>query len=75
MDTRARKFMSTETGLSLRAQLEEIEESLKYNTASTYYGVDVNGQTFTDRQLIYMSQYPNLNYEQYISNLKLKIKI
>lgn len=75
MNNRANSFMTSETGTLLRTELEKMAKSKLYNTKSIYSAFDKDGLTFVDRNMRYMSQYPNLNYEQYISNLKLKTKI
>jgi len=45
-----------------------------YNTRTTYSTLDTNGMTFVQKHMNYMSQFPNMNYRQYISNLRLMTK-
>ncbi len=60
----------------LRSELVKMARSKKYNIQSSYYSTnDKNGLTFVDKHMKYMSQFPALNCEQYISNLKLMTKI
>ena len=49
-------------------------QSEDYNTRSTYSPSDKNGINFVDKHMKYMSNYPNLNCQQYIKNLKLMTK-
>jgi hypothetical protein len=59
----------------LRVQLIEMTHDEKYNTNTTYSTSDKDGLTFVEKHMRYMSLYPNLNFEQYMSNLRLKTKI
>ena len=67
--------MKSNKGVELRTELMKMTESKQYNTKSMYSTSDVNGLTFVDKHMRYMSQYPALNCEQYLSNLKLMTKI
>ena len=46
-----------------------------YNTRTTYSTSDKDGISFVEKHMEYMGLYPNLDHQQYISNLKLKTKI
>ena len=52
-----------------------MEKSLLYNTKSIYSTKEKGGVSFVEKHLNYMSQYPALNCQQYVSNLKLMTKI
>lgn len=67
--------MNSSRGLELRDELVKMTESKNYNTQSTYSTIDKDGLTFVDKHMRYMSQFPLLNCEQYLSNLKLKTKV
>ncbi len=74
MNTRTKAFSESERGITLRNTLLEMVENKLYNTATSYSTTDANGLSFVEKHMKYMSQYPNLNCEQYISNLKLMSK-
>lgn len=75
MNTRTKLFIASERGKLLRIELLRMTKSRAYNTKSTYSTLDATGLTFVEKHMRYMSQYPTLNYEQYISNVKLMTKI
>lgn len=74
MNTRAKAFFESEIGKLLRQELIEMTQSEKYNTRSTYSVHAADGMNFVDKHMKYMSQFPNLNTNQYVSNLKLMTK-
>lgn len=74
MNTRTKSFTESEEGKLLRQTLTEMTQNKQYNTRTTYSTNDANGLSFVDKHMRYMSQYPNLNYAQYVSNLKLITK-
>lgn len=74
MNTRAKSFSESEEGKLLRQTLVEMTQNKQYNTRTTYSTNDVNGLSFVDKHMRYMSQYPNLDCAQYVSNLKLITK-
>ena len=45
--------------------------SKEYNTSTSYSTFDPKGLGFVEKQMKYMSQYPNMNHAQYVSNLKI----
>lgn len=57
-----------------RKELAKMVKSQQYNTRSTYSTHDVNGLNFVEKHMKYMSQFPDLNCLQYVSNLKLMTK-
>lgn len=75
MDIRTERFMKTERGIALHATLTSMARSKHYKTETSYSPGYKNGQSFVMKQMAYMSQYPDLNYNQYVSNLKLKTRI
>lgn len=74
MNTRTKSFAESEEGKLLRQTLIEMTENKQYNTRTTYSTYDTNGLNFVDKHMRYMSQYPNLDCAQYVSNLKLITK-
>lgn len=74
MNTRIKSFSESERGVLLREELMKMTQSEDYNTLTSYSTVDPNGMSFVEKHMKYMSQYPSLNCEQYISNLKLMSK-
>lgn len=63
----------------LQAALERMEADntmstpTSYTPNSTLYPDHV--LTFTDKHLLYLKQHPKLNAEQYLANLRLKVRI
>jgi len=74
MNTRIKSFSDSERGTLLREELVKMTQSKDYNTLTSYSTVDPNGLTFVEKHMKYMSQYPTMNHEQYVSNLKLMSK-
>lgn len=67
-------FFESEEGVWLRNELTQMVKNTGYNTRSTYTAVSSDELLFIDKHMNYMSNYPNLNHRQYLSNLKLKTK-
>lgn len=74
MSTRLKAFSESEQGNIVRKELIKMAKSQAYNTSKTYSTNDPRGLSFVDQQMKYMSQYPGMNYTQYVSNLKVKTK-
>lgn len=74
MNTRTKAFFESEVGKLARQELIKMTQSKKYNTHTTFSVHDTNGMSFVDKHMKYMSQFPNLNTVQYVSNLKLMTK-
>ena len=74
MNTRLKAFLESEQGGIVRNELIKMVASEDYNTATAYSVDDPRGLSFVDGQMRYMSQYPTMNYTQYIANLKIKTK-
>lgn len=74
MDTRTKAFFESEGGKAQYAELMSMTESDDYNTTKSYTTLDANGLSFVKKHMKYMSQYPNMNHAQYVSNLKLMTK-
>ncbi len=68
-------FFESEEGIWLRNELTQMVKSTDYNTRSTYTALSSDELLFIDKHMNYMSNYPSLNYKQYLSNLKLKTKL
>jgi hypothetical protein len=75
INTRTKQFFVSEKGVLLRDELVKMTKSKQYNTKSMYSTTDKTGRTFVDKHMIYMSQYPTLNHQQYISNLRVMTRI
>lgn len=74
MNTRAKAFYESEKGVLARKELVSMTESEQYRTRSTYSSQIASQRSFVDKHMKYMSQFPDLNCAQYISNLKLMTK-
>jgi hypothetical protein len=68
-------FFESDEGKTLRKELVMMTESKQYKTLSMYSTIDIDGQSFVDKHMRYMSQFPAMNRDQYVSNLKLMTKI
>jgi hypothetical protein len=68
-------FFNSEEGMELRSELVRMTQSDEFATRTMYSTNDKDGLTFVDKHMRYMSLYPALNRQQYISNLKLMTKI
>jgi len=68
-------FFESEEGVWLRNELLSMVKSSDYNTRSTYTTQSSDQLLFVDKHMNYMSNYPNINRKQYLSNLKLKTKM
>lgn len=70
--------ITEEQELYIRAMLHDMELNTSYNTVSSYGANQTlypdNVMSFTDKHLSYIKSHPNLDPEQYLSNLRLKIK-
>lgn len=77
INLRTKQFSETVGGSYLHEELLKMAKSKHYNTRSMYTTLDTdnNQQTFVEKHMKYASQFPNLNYAQYVSNLKLMTKI
>ena len=75
MNPRMKTFSASDAGQLVREELVAMTKSSSYNTATSYSSTDPSGLTFVDKQMKYMSQYPTMNYHQYVSNLKMKTRV
>jgi hypothetical protein len=73
--TQRKTFFESSEGIWLRSELIAMVASTDYNTRSTYTALSNDALLFVDKHMNYMSNYPNLNHRQYLSNLKLKTKL
>ncbi len=71
MNTRLKAFSESEQGILIRKELVSMAKSKEYNTSSSYSSLDLSGLSFVEKQMRYMSQYPNMNFAQYVANLKI----
>ena len=71
MDARTKAFFESDKGKAQHTELVGMTKSDDYNTANSYTTIDPNGLSFVKKHMKYMSQYPNMNHAQYVSNLKL----
>jgi hypothetical protein len=74
MNTRTKAFTESEAGKLAHEELMKMAQSKQYTTRTMYSTQDTNGMSFVDKHMKYMSQFPNLNCQQYVSNLKLMTK-
>lgn len=75
VDLRTKAFTTSQQGLLIRQELINMVLSKKYNTVTSYSVLDVNGLSFVDKQMRYMSRYPTMNHMQYVANLKVMTRI
>lgn len=75
MNNRTTTFFASEEGKQLRDQLTKMTEDDAYNTRTMYSTSEKDGMTFVDKHMKYMGLYPNLNRQQYVSNLRLMTKL
>ena len=68
-------FFKSEKAQSLRAELVMMVESPEYNTKPLYSTTESEGSQFVEKHMNYMGGFPNMDHQQYVSNLKLKTKI
>jgi hypothetical protein len=68
-------FFESDEGVWLRNELARMVESGNYNTRSTYTAASTDKLLFIDKHMNYISNYPNIDRRQYVSNLKLKTKL
>jgi len=63
----------------LQAALQRLEADETMFTPATYTANGVlhpdHLQSFTEKHLLYLKQFPKMNAEQYLANLRLKIRI
>ncbi|HEX6416657.1 MAG TPA: hypothetical protein VFZ62_03970 [Candidatus Saccharimonadales bacterium] len=74
MNSRTKTFFESEQGILARKELMKMTTSEQYRTRSMYSSQDASQRSFVDKHMKYMSQFPDLNCPQYISNLKLMTK-
>jgi hypothetical protein len=67
-------FFESEEGVWLRNELTLMTTNGDYNARSTYTAASADKLLFVDKHMNYMSNYPNMNHRQYLSNLKLKTR-
>lgn len=73
-------YFNSEEGTAVREQLHQMELDTNYETKVSSYTAD--GGTYPDNQipfiekhLAYLTTHPGVNPEQYLSNLRLKLRI
>lgn len=74
VNPRAKAFSESAQGILIRKELVKMAKSKDYNTVTMYSVVDPNGQSFVEKQMRYMSQFPTINHAQYVANLKVMTK-
>jgi hypothetical protein len=72
MSPRTKAFSQSKQGISIRKELIEMASSKEYGTPSSYSPDGSTGLSFVEKHMKYMSQYQNMNYQLYVSNLKLR---
>jgi hypothetical protein len=75
MTLRQQDFLDSAAGMAAKSDLKVMAESPDYNTQSQFSSRMVDGMPFVDRHMQYLCDHPNLNPQQYISNLRLMTKI
>lgn len=71
---RQQQFFSSDKANQVRIQLNLIVKNSKYNTSPSTLG-NLEGLSFVDKHLLYLSLHPNLDIWGYLSNLRVKIKL
>jgi len=74
MNARTKTFIESEQGILAHKELVKMTQSDQYRTRSMYSSQDASERSFVDKHMKYMSQFPDMNCPQYISNLKLMTK-
>jgi hypothetical protein len=72
-------FLETEEGQTMQRQLQLMVESTEYNTASTYSPNTAvypdNLMPFEDKHLNYFLNYPYIDANMYVANLRVRTHI
>jgi hypothetical protein len=69
MSSSQKRFYSSEQCLMARKALQQLVDSPEYTTGSDYFSGNALG--FVDRHLYYLSTHPTVQFEGYLSNLKI----
>jgi len=69
------KFLASDTAKEARKELMKMMDDPGFNTTSTYSPSSVERMLFVDKHMKYLGQHPNLNPQQYLSNLRLMTRI
>lgn len=69
------KYLGSEEAQLALEQLQIMEQSPEYKTESSYSPSSEERLSFVDKHVKYLSTHQSLNYQHYISNLKLMTKI
>lgn len=72
-------FYASEEALAIKAVLLRMDADDNYNTPSSYSADSASYENniipFVDKHMRYLQAHPNLNMQQYISNLRLMSRI
>jgi hypothetical protein len=73
-------YFNSEEGTRIRERLHQMELDDKYHTKVSSYTTDGahfpdNQMPFVVKHLTYLNTHPNVDPEQYLSNLRLKLRI
>jgi len=68
-------FLKSEAGTMARNELKLMVADPDYNTRSSFSVIEPDGVSFVDKHMKYLSEHPKLNYQHYLSNLKLITKL
>ena len=71
----SQKFLASDEAQLIRLDLEKMMTDPAFNTTSTYSPTSIDSVLFVDKHMKYLSQHPNLNPQQYLSNLRLMTRI
>ncbi len=70
------KFLASDEAEEFRRELLAIAEDPNFNTASIYTSTESSESAlFVEKHMTYMSNNLNITTEQYLSNLKLRLRI
>jgi hypothetical protein len=69
------KYLKTDVAKTVSAELEAMVDNPVYKTDSSYTPSSEDRISFVNKHLRYLSTHQKLNYQQYLSNLKLMTKI
>ncbi len=71
---KTREFLASEQAADIRKELERMMSDPCYNTRPSYSAALNDDILFADKHINYLSIHPNVDPDQYMSNLKLITK-
>lgn len=69
------EYLETVAGTEARKELQDMVNSVVYDTHDVYSATAGERQTFVERHLDYLAKHPATNLTVYVSNLRVMTKI